>query len=166
MSSLELSGYIQIVVGVVGIIVTLLAAPSFLDGISKIRKGGTLPPEFDGVGGALRVFAIIAVLLVLLFMVAVGLVVTLSTLTVAMGAVHPHATSACLIAALLFYTVTLTLVAYRQPLWLPAFVGGCWLLAYSLIAALTEDLSLLILMAIPFAFAFVISGVAALNASR
>ena len=59
MSRSEISGYVQIVTGAVGIIVTVLASRAMLDALGKIRPSGNLPPEFSGISGAVRIFAVL-----------------------------------------------------------------------------------------------------------
>jgi len=101
MTRVEISGYIQIVVGVVGIVLTLLTAPSVIDAFGDVASGEGLPPALNSFSGGVRVFAVMLVLCLLVLLVAVGASITLSTLFKAAGATHPILSASCLVLGVL-----------------------------------------------------------------
>jgi len=124
MSRLEISGYIQIVVGLVGIVLTILTAPALLDAVGQVSSGEGMPAEFSGVGGAIRVFCVLMILFVLVLLVILGLSTTLSALTRALGAKHPFLAALTAVAALVSLAVTVTLGAFESAFWAAGFVGS------------------------------------------
>jgi len=134
MSRVEISGYVQIIVGVIGTVVTVLTAPSMLDAVDAMGSGQVLPPEFAGVGGAMRIFSVVFVLAAFLFLIALGLAITFSTLTKALGAQFPLICAAMAVGALVAFAATITLAALGTPLWKPGFVGGLSLVILAIVA--------------------------------
>jgi hypothetical protein len=134
MSRLEISGYIQIVIGIVGIVVTVLTAPAMLDALGNVGGKGALPPEFAGVGGAIRIFSVLFVLIVMILVVLLGLSITISTLAKALGACHPLAVALCTTLGASALAVTITLGVIGSSLWIPGFVGFLGLALCSLTA--------------------------------
>jgi hypothetical protein len=136
MTSIEISGYVQIVIGIAGIGVTMLTAPASLDAMNRVRIGEGLPSEFGGASGMVRVFAITFAFTVFTFLIGLGLSVTLSTIARAMGAANPMLMSAMMIGALFCLATSGTLAIYRSPFAVPGFVGSVLLVILSCVAAL------------------------------
>jgi hypothetical protein len=136
MTRLEISGYVQIVIGLVGIVLTLLTAPSILDAFGHVTAGQGLPREFNTVSGGIRVFGVMVVLGVLLLLVIIGASITLSTFFKAAGAGHPTLAASWLVLGIFGMAATATLGLFRSPLWVPGFVGS---LGALLIAAAAMD---------------------------
>jgi hypothetical protein len=124
MTRLEISGYVQIVIGLVGIVATLLTAPAILDAFGQVTAGQGLPQEFNNVSGAIRVFGVMLVLGVLLLLVVMGASITLSALFKAAGAGHPTFAASALILGVCGMAATATFGVFRSPLWVPGFVGS------------------------------------------
>lgn len=139
MTRVEIAGYVQIVVGLVGIVLTALTAPAALDALGQISSGSGVPAEFAGVGGAIRVFVVLFVLIALLFLVALGFTITLSTLTRALGGANPLHVSGAIVCALLSFATCATLLVFSGMFWLPAFVGGLVLLIMGFVGANDPD---------------------------
>lgn len=140
MTALEISGYVQIVIGMAGIGVTMLTAPHVFDAASRIRAGEGLPREFSGAAGFVRVFTITFALVVFTFLIGLGLAVTLATVARAMGSAWPMLTASLLIGAVLGIALTATFAIYRSNLAAPAFVGSVLLIVLGMVAALHRDL--------------------------
>ncbi|SRR5258705_3337107 len=124
MTRLEISGYVQVVIGLVGIVITLLTAPSILDAFGQVTAGHGLPNEFNTVSGAIRVFGVMLVLAVLLLLTIMGASITLSTLFKATGAGHPTFAATALVLGVFGMAATATFGVFRSPLWVPGFVGS------------------------------------------
>jgi hypothetical protein len=106
--TLDVAGYVNMAIGLAGIVVTLLASPSMLEAFSRARSE-QLPPQLAGAGGVVRLASLIFVLLAFTLLVAIGLVVSLSSVASALGATAPVLCSTLLIAALFSLATTLTL---------------------------------------------------------
>jgi hypothetical protein len=139
MSRIEISGYIQIVLGIVGIVTTILTAPQLLDAVGTISAGGTMPSEFQGASGAIKIFCIMLILSVLTFLVTFGVAITLSTLTKALGAHHPLIASTGLTVGLVASALTTTLAVLRIPYWVPGFVGSLGLFVVGFVACRDDE---------------------------
>lgn len=134
MSRIEISGYVQIVVGIVGIIATLLTAPTILDAVGSLTAGGAMPAEFAGASGAIRIFSVLAILFVLALLVVLGVAVTLSTLFGSLGAHHPVIAALGITCGTLALAVTTTLAILGIRFWVAGFVGTMGLIALGAVA--------------------------------
>lgn len=140
MTRIELSGYVQIVIGIVGIVLTLLTAPSILDAIDALGAGQALPREFAGIGGAIRIFSVVFVLVALVFLVSLGLSITLSTLASGLGAYHPMLCAGMAVGALICFSISITLAALGTPIWVPSLACAVALTILSVVAAADSHL--------------------------
>lgn len=132
----ELVAYLQMAIGLAGIVVTLMATPSFLDGMYRIRAGEGLPDQFGGIAGGVRVFCIVFVMLVFAFLVVLGLSLALADVAIGLGAARPVLAAALMVAALGVTAATVTLAVYRLNAALPAALATVTLGGMSLLAAL------------------------------
>jgi hypothetical protein len=139
MSRLELSGYVQIVIGLVGIIVTLLTAPTILDAFGQLTGGHGLPSEFNSVSGGIRIFAVMVVLAMLVMLVVIGASITLSTLFTAAGAGRPMLAASCVVVGVFGMALCATFGALQSLLWIPAFVGSLGVLLVGAASMGTKD---------------------------
>lgn len=135
MTRTEISGYIQIVVGAVGIVLTLLTAPSILDAFGEVAAGEGLPPALNSVRGGIQVFGVMLILSVLVLLVVVGASITLSTLFKAAGATRPILSASCLVVGAIGMAGSASLGIFGHLLWVPAFIGSFGALLVSTIAA-------------------------------
>ncbi|MFN4097309.1 MAG: hypothetical protein ACK4GG_11130 [Sphingomonas sp.] len=138
MSRVEISGYLQIVVGVVGIIVTVLTAPAMLDAVGGLASGQAMPQEFRSVSGFIRVFCVLFVLVALLMMILIGMSITLGTLFKALNANHPTTAATLLVLAILASTISVTLAVFATYFWVPGVIASVGLTVMFLTACLDE----------------------------
>lgn len=124
MSRAEISGYVQIVIGAVGIIVTVLASPAMLDALGQIGPSGNLPPEFSGISGAVRIFAVLFVMLCFVLLLMIGLALVLSAVFRALGSGHPFLTGFFAIATVVCLAVTVTLAVISINYWIAGFIAS------------------------------------------
>lgn len=166
MSRLEISGYVQIVIGLVGIVVTLLTAPTILDAFGQVTAGQGLPPEFNTVSGAIRIFGVMLVLAILVLLVIIGASITLSTFFKAAGAGHPTFAASALVIGLFGMATSATFGIFRNPLWVPAFVGsfGALLSAGAAMGSNDPEGEVPAGIAVVFLILFLITGIGALIA--
>ncbi|MBB4097878.1 hypothetical protein [Sphingomonas kyeonggiensis] len=139
MNRIEVSGYIQIVVGIIGIVVTILTAPAMLDAIGSIASGQSLPHEFSNVSGILRVFCVIFILIILMTLIIFGMSITLSSLLNILGANHPMMASTFFILGVTAFSVTATLGLFKILLWIPGVVGAIGCLVVFLVACFDDE---------------------------
>jgi hypothetical protein len=134
----EIAGYLQMIIGAAGIVVTLLTAPALLDAIGQMSGPGSLPDEFTGASGAVRIFSVFFVLFCFCLLVILGLSVTVSTLAKSMGANHPFLTALFTVLAIVTLSITTSFAIMGIRFWVPAFVASLsfmWLI----FAAATDD---------------------------
>lgn len=134
----ELAGYLQMAIGLAGIVVTILATPNFLSAANEAKSDGAGPLQLNGFAPAIRLFCIVFVLIVFGFLIAMGLSLTLNSLAVALGAERPFLSASMIVAALISLSVSLTLHIYGKA-WTPALIGTATLTAMSLIAAMNSN---------------------------
>jgi hypothetical protein len=138
MSRVEISGYVQIVIGIVGIVLTLLTAPTILDAVGAVSSGGGMPADFAGASGAIRIFAVLTILFVLGLLVVLGAAITLSTLFRALGAHHPVVAAFGITCGTLALAVTATLAILGIRFWVAGFVGTLGLFVVGVVACKDE----------------------------
>ena len=139
----ELNSYMQMAIGLVGILVTVLSSPSFVDGFYKIRAADGLPPQFEGLAGGIRLFCVMFVLLIFGFLVLLGLAMTLTRIAAGMGAARPMLCASFLVAGLTCLAVTATLAAYRSSYAVPAAVSALTLVLLGVASGMSGDTLLL-----------------------
>lgn len=138
MSRMEVQGYVNIVIGAIGIAVTILTAPSLLDTLSHIGGGGAIPKELASVGGAIRIFAVLFILIVFMAVLLFGLSVTLSSVFRAFEAKHPTISAMLCVSSLTALAVTMTLAFLDNIFWVPGFVGTIGLVV-AMLTSLRDD---------------------------
>jgi hypothetical protein len=121
---LELSGYAQIVVGVVGILVTVFSAPSLLETFDTIGSGHSMPPELKTLTEGAKLFGLLLILLSLVFLMLLGIATTVSVALSKIGLPHPLLLSTVATGALFTLAVALTLALLGNPYWVAAFIAG------------------------------------------
>jgi hypothetical protein len=161
--SSDLLGYVNMAIGLVGIVLTLFTAPTVLHLGAKVRTEA-LPAEFQGIGGVLRAVGVLLLLTTFGFLLGLGMTMTLVTVTKTLGAVYPTLVAVLMVGALFSTAASLALALYRNPLCIPGVVGVLGLATLALIAALTEDRSPFWIAFVIFMIAFSIMGFAALAA--
>lgn len=139
MSRIEISGYVQIVIGVLGTAATLLTASSFIDAFGMVAATGQMPHQFVGASGTIRIFSVLVLLFVFLLLVALGMGVTLSTLVKALGANHPVLVSLAAVLGVLSLAATATLAITGSSYWVAGFVGSLGLLTISIISCRDDN---------------------------
>lgn len=124
MTKAEISGYVQIVIGAVGIIITILTSPTMLDAIGQIGNASSLPPEFSGASGAIRIFSVLFVLFAFTLLVMIGLAIVLAPVFQSAGSARPFLTAFFGVAAMTSLAVTATLAILSISYWVAGFVGA------------------------------------------
>lgn len=134
----NLAAYIEIVIGVIGIALTLLTAPDLLKvaGLASVESG--VPPELRGAEGAIRLFSVMFVLIVMVFLVLIGTSMLLSNLLERLGACYPFGSALTAVASLIGLAVTITLGLLESSLWVPGFVGTLGLAVVSIVASIDD----------------------------
>lgn len=123
MTRSEISGYVQTVIGAIGIIVTILASPAMLDAFGQIGSSNGLPSEFGGISGAVRIFAVLFVLFCFVLLLMIGLSLVLSTVFRALGSGYPFLTGLFAIATVMCLAVTVTLAVLDVNFWITGFIA-------------------------------------------
>ena len=139
MSRVEISGYIQIVVGIIGIVLTLLTAPTILDAFGSIASGKEMPVEFANASGVIRIFCVLFILFILLLLVVMGMAITLSTIFKALGASNPTLASLLGVIGIVSLALTATLAVLGVRFWVPGAVGTLGLFVMSFVACADDD---------------------------
>ncbi len=136
--STELLGYLNMAIGLVGIVLTALTAPSLLHLGAKIRTEA-LPGEFAGLGAVVRTLSVLLVLTTFMFLLGLGMAMTLTQVTEPLGAARPILTATLIVGALYSAAATCALAIYRNGLAIPGVVGTVGLGAVSFVAALSDE---------------------------
>lgn len=158
MSSADISGYIQIILGIVGIVLTLTNVQKLVPDIQHFTKGKGAPPELDNLSGFIRVVVVFTLLVLMFFLIAFGFSVVLSQAFNALGAVFPQLSSAMTILSLLSLSITLALAAYKNSYWIPGVVGTTGSALSAIISAVNPDLGTYWIVTSIFIALFLISG--------
>src|SRR5690606_21125995 len=114
--------YTNMAIGLLGIILTVLTAPSILHLGARVRTED-LPAEFSGLGAVLRTLGVALVLLTFMFILALGMVMTLTPVSTSLGAASPVLVTVLLVTAIYAASVTLALAMNGSILWIPGAVG-------------------------------------------
>lgn len=118
MSRTEISGWIQVVTGLVGLYFTVTSSAPALQALNQLGTSGGLPAEFQGAQGFIKVFLVLLAIIVLLCLVLIGLSILLGALFRGLGAKAPQHASFALVMALVFMAISLTLGVFGHALWL------------------------------------------------
>jgi lysylphosphatidylglycerol synthetase-like protein (DUF2156 family) len=138
MTKSEVSGYVQIVIGAIGIVVTILTAPAMLDAIGQIGGPSGLPPEFAGVSGAVRIFSVLFVLFAFAMLLMLGLALVMVPVFRSLGSAHPFLTGFFTVATVVSLAMTATLAALGINYWIAGFVASLSLI-WMTFATLEKD---------------------------
>jgi hypothetical protein len=130
--------YINMAVGIVGIVITVLATPAML-GLGASVKLEALPHEMKGLGAGLRLFGVLLVLIVFVFILGLGIVLTLIPLATSLGAAQPVLMSVMTVSAILSTAFTFALLLLDNPLSLPGIVGTIGLAVLAVTAGINSD---------------------------
>ena len=158
MNSYDVSGYLQIAIGIVGIVLTLVNVQKLVPDIEQFTKGTGAPPELDNLSGFFRVCIVLTLLLLMLFLIAFGFSVVLSEAYKGLGAKYPQLSAAMTVAALLSLSVSLSLAAYRNSYWISGIVGTLGAGLGAVISAVNPDIGTYWTVATLFTIAFLVSG--------
>ena len=154
-------GYVNMAIGIAGIALTILSAPHLL-GIGKKIPTEDLPGALNHFGSAIKSFSGILVLFTFMFLLALGMAMTLVPISESLGAINPVSTSVLVIICLIAASISLTLALHRSPLSIPGCIGtlGLGLIAY--VTATESDTAPINELFGLFLFLFLASGVVAL----
>ena len=158
MNSADVIGYIQIVVGIVGIILTLTNFQNLVPEVGHFANGRGAPPELDNLSGFIRVSIVLTILLLMLFMITFGFSVVLSQAFAVLGARFPQLSSVMTIISLLSLSITLALAAFRNSYWISGVVGALGSGLGAIVAAVNDDLGTYWLVTSIFIVLFLITG--------
>jgi type III secretory pathway component EscU len=139
--SSEISGYIQIVIGLTGIIITLVNVQRLIPDINLFTNAKGAPPELHNFSSFMRVLIVVILLLLMLFLLGMGFAVTLSTVYRSLGAQYPLLSASMTILTLTSLAVTLAMALYRYRFWVAGFVGSAGGFVLATVAALNDDLA-------------------------
>lgn len=153
--------YINMAIGIVGIITTVFATPTIL-GLGARIKTEELPSEMSGFGAGLRLFGVLLVLVVFVFLLALGIVLTLIPLSTDLGAAQPVLTSVLTVASMFSAAVSLALYLLRNSFFLPGVVGSIGLGILACTAGISRDGGTFFFMFGLLFVGFAISGIASL----
>jgi len=141
MTPADISGYLQIAIGIVGIVLTLANVRKLVPDIEYFSKGTGAPPELDNLSGFIRVLIVFLLLVLMIFLISFGFSVVLSQAYTSLGAKYPLLSSSMTILSLMALSITFTLAAYKNSFWVPGILGSLASGLLSLIAAVNLDIS-------------------------
>jgi hypothetical protein len=162
MEKAEVIGYVQIIVGLVGIVLTLINVKKLVPDIELFTNQKGAPPGLDNFAGFVRILTVTTILALMIFLVCVGFSVTLSTAYEALGAKFPLLSASLTIFSLISFSTTVTIALYRNRFWVAGLVGtlGCGLCA--LVAAVNSDIGAFWGTMAGFLIIFAVTGVGTL----
>jgi hypothetical protein len=160
MSAADVSGYVQILIGVVGIVLTLTNIRSLVPDIDHFTKGKGAPPELDNLSGFIRVYVVIFLLILMVFLICFGFSVTISALYEGLSAKFPLLAASMTTMGLIALTLTITLSSYRNRFWVPGVVGTFSAMVLSIISAVNPDISVFWTTFVVLSVVFLVTGVA------
>lgn len=120
----EISGYVQIAVGIVGILLTCVSTPSIVGIFHGVVTPGALPSQLALVVEELKVFGTMLILLSLMGLIFLGVVTTASIFLERRNLAHPLLVSTIVAGALFMAATTSTLALFDNGYWVPAFVAA------------------------------------------
>lgn len=139
MSRAELSGWIQVVIGLVGLYFTVVNGGPALDAIAQVGAGGVLPDDFAGTQGAIRVFLFLLTVATTLGLIFVGLGILLGTIFRHVGAKMPLHAAFSFISAIAILCLTFSLAIFDAPIWPITSLLFVLCIVLTVVAANNED---------------------------
>lgn len=158
---MDLIGYINMAVGIIGIVVSILTAPSLVETLGRAKVTGG-EDEFAKLGRGLRLFGSIMVLGTFVFVLTLGLGLTIRTVMIDVGSAAPGVVGSLLAAGLVAASLTISLRLVSSWHWVPGFVGTLGLALSALVAGVRGVGPELGGTVVFFILAFLVSGVGAL----
>jgi hypothetical protein len=113
----ELSGWVQVVIGLVGLYFTVTQGGPALEAISAVGAGRALPPEFTGIHGGIRVFLFLLTLVTTLAFLLIGLGIVLGAVFRHVGAKMPLHGAYAVISAIVLLCASLSFAIFDILLW-------------------------------------------------
>lgn len=141
MSASEISGYLQIILGIAGIVLTLTNIQRLIPDIEHFTRGKGAPPELDNVAGFARLYIVLFLLVLMMFLICFGLSVTASTLYKALGAKFPLLSSTMTIVAIVSLSLTVTLASFRNRFWVPGIIGTLASAILAVVSAVNPEIN-------------------------
>ena len=160
--SSEISGYLQIVIGLIGIILTITNARSLVPDFDLFTKAQGAPPGLDNFSGFLRILIVILLLILMIFLLSMGFSVTLGAIYETLGAKYPILAASMTIISLIALALTVAMALYRYRFWVSGFIGSVGSGVAATVAAVNDDLSTFWTTVVIFLFAFGTTGVGTL----
>ena len=157
MSATALS-YLQILIGFVGILLTLLNIRRILPEFEFLAEHKVAPDELRNLSSFLRILMVLILVVFLFFLCAMGLVVILAQMFVAFGAQQPFLTSTLAIGSLIALCTSVALAILKMNYWIPGTMATFGLGFASLNAALDPEPGVIWPPLALFSFMFFISG--------
>lgn len=140
MSAAEISGYVQIVIGLIGIALTITNIRKLVPDINLFAGKNGAPPGLDNASGFLRILLLFCLLNFTAFLICMGFSITLSSVYKSLSANSPLLSSSMTIAAIVSMSVTSAMGLYRIRFWVPGFVGSTGLAACAIVSAVTPSM--------------------------
>ncbi|MDP2260649.1 MAG: hypothetical protein Q8J89_13135 [Caulobacter sp.] len=138
MTRAEISGWIQVVLAIVGLYFTIKQAYPAIDALGQVGFGKGLPSNFQGSQGAIQVFLVVLVLMTLLMLLFVGLAVILGALFRQLDAKSPRHAAFSLVASVVLGAATFSLAMFGSLVWIPGALLSVLLMVGSGLAAVTS----------------------------
>lgn len=159
----QLQGYLNMAIGLGGIVLTILGAPHLI-GLKSLIRVEKIEPNFGAFSESIRNFAATLVLLTFVFLLALGMSLTLIPIARILGAEFPVPTAIFTVGTVFSIALTLTLAIRRIALWVPGLIGTLALGTFGFVAATQSDITLLGGFFGLFLALFLITGIGALLA--
>jgi hypothetical protein len=159
----QLQGYLNMAIGLGGIVLTILGAPHLI-GLKTLIPTEKIEPNFGAFSESIRNFSATLVLLTFVFILALGMSLTLIPIASILGAEFPVPTAIFTVGTVFSIALTLTLAIRRVALWVPGLIGTLALGTFAFVTATQSDITLLGGFFGLFLVLFLISGVGALIA--
>lgn len=140
MSPTEISGYIQIVLGLIGIVLTITNVRKLVPDIDLFVNQNGLPPELESSSGFIRIAFLFLLITTTVFLICAGFSITLSTVYKALEASHPILSSSMTIGSIVSMSVTAAMALYKIRFWVAGFVGTTGCAASAVAAAVAADI--------------------------
>lgn len=136
----ELAAWLQVALGLAGLFVAVNQGGAALDAIGSIAGGNaSLPPEFAGSQGIVRVFLFLLVLVICGALSMVGLAILMSSLFRHIGAQHPHHVAFAFVVGLLLIVTAMTSGIFGNLIWIWAGGSAVLSLVSAGVAGVSKD---------------------------
>lgn len=129
-----LAAYLNMAIGIVGIVLTALSAPTFLQLTASVGGGGK--EEIEPLGRAVRIGGLLLLLVTFAFLLALGIALALLPFSRSLGAASPVLTSVLTVAFLYCSAFTGALAHFRSPWAIPGIVGTTFIAVLAMIAGI------------------------------